>query len=172
MNAADWVVPCVIAGIFLWGLARGVNVFDAFTAGAREGLRTAAEILPALVCLLTAVAMFRASGALRVLTAALAPAARLLGIPPEVMPLALLRPVSGSASLALFSDLLKQYGPDSWIGRVASVLQGSTETTFYTVAVYYGAVNIKRTRHTLPASLTADLVGAVMSAAAVRFLFS
>lgn len=172
MSFTDWILPCVIAGIFLWGMAKGVDTFACFLEGAKEGLRVAVSVTPALICLITAVSMFRASGGLDVLVWALSPAAKLLGIPPEVMPLALLRPVSGSGATAVFTDILARYGPDSYIGRVASVMQGSTETTFYTIAVYYGATEVKRTRHTLTSSLSADLVGAVMSAVAVRLLLS
>lgn len=163
-----FIVPVIIGGIFLFGILRGVNAFDAFLEGAREGLSTVASITPALICLLTAVAMFKASGALDVLSWALAPAAQAVGLPREVIPLAMLRPVSGSGAMVLFNDILATYGPDSFIGRVASVMEGSTETTFYTIAVYYGATKVTRTRHTLPSALSADLAGMVMSAIAVR----
>ena len=164
---SNFVVPAVIGGIFLWGLCRGVNVFDAFLEGAREGLGTVVSILPALVCLLTAVSMFKAAGALDVLVHSLAPLARAAGIPGEVLPLALLRPISGSGAMVLFKDILDTYGPDSFAGRVASVLEGSSETTFYTIAVYYGATGVKKTRHTLAASLTADFTTLVVSVLAV-----
>ena len=165
---SHFIVPVLIGGIFLYGLWRGVDTFGAFLAGAEEGLRTAVSILPALVCLMTAVAMFKASGALDVLSWAAGPLADALGIPREILPLALLRPISGSGAMVLFNDILALYGPDSFIGRVASVLEGSTETTFYTIAVYYGATRVRRTRQTLPAALSADLAGMVMSVFAVR----
>ena len=126
------------------------------------------SITPALICLLTAVAMFKASGALDVLSWGLSPLAQAVGLPGEVIPLALLRPISGSGAMVLFNDLLAVYGPDSFIGRVASVMEGSTETTFYTIAVYYGATHVTRTRHTLPSALSADLAGILMSGVAVR----
>ena len=163
-----FIVPGIIGGIFLFGVARGVNTFDAFLEGAREGLSTAVSITPALICLLTAVAMFKASGALDVLSWGLSPLAQAVGLPGEVIPLALLRPISGSGAMVLFNDLLAVYGPDSFIGRVASVMAGSTETTFYTIAVYYGATHVTRTRHTLPSALSADLAGILMSGVAVR----
>lgn len=163
-----FIVPGIIGGIFLFGIFRGVNTFDAFLEGAREGLSTVVSILPALICLLTAVAMFKASGALDVLSWTLAPVAEAVGLPKEVIPLAMLRPISGSGAMVLFNDILTTYGPDSFIGRVASVMEGSTETTFYTMAVYYGATKVTKTRHTLPSALSADLAGMVMSAAAVR----
>lgn len=165
---SHFIVPVIIGGILLYGLCRGVNTFDAFLEGAAEGLRTAASIAPALVCLLTAVAMFKASGALDVLSWAAAPLAEAVGLPREIIPLALLRPISGSGAMVLFNDILQTYGPDSFIGRVASVLEGSTETTFYTIAVYYGATRVTRTRQTLPAALSADLAGMIMSVFAVR----
>ncbi len=163
-----FIVPGIIGGIFLFGVARGVNTFDAFLEGAREGLSTAVSITPALICLLTAVAMFKASGALDVLSWGLSPLAQAVGLPGEVIPLALLRPISGSGAMVLFNDLLAVFGPDSFIGRVASVMEGSTETTFYTIAVYYGATHVTRTRHTLPSALSADLAGILMSGVAGR----
>ncbi len=168
---ADWAIPGVLFAIVLYGYLRGVNVFEVFLAGAREGLKTAAEILPALVALIASVGIFKASGALDLLTVALSPAMRLLGLPAEVLPLALLRPVSGSGAMVIFTELLSRFGPDSTIGRIASVLEGSTETTFYTIAVYFGAAGIRKTRHTAPAAVAADLVGFVMSGIAVRLLF-
>ena len=154
-----FIVPGIIGGIFLFGICRGINTFDAFLEGAREGLSTIVSIVPALICLLTAVAMFKASGALDVLS---------WGLGPLAEGLALLRPISGSGAMVLFNVILATYGPDSFIGRVASVMEGSTETTFYTIAVYYGAIGVKRTRHTLPSALSADLAGIIMSAVAVR----
>ena len=165
---SDLVIPAVIAGIFLWGLIREVDVFNAFLEGAGEGLKTAAAIAPALVCLLTVVSVFKASGALDVLVHALTPAASAAGIPSQVLPLALMRPVSGSGAMVLFRDILQTWGPDSFAGRVASVLEGSSETTFYTIAVYYGATSVRETRHTLAASLAADFTALAASTAAVR----
>ena len=167
----DWAIPSVVFGIILYGFCRGTDVFEVFLQGAREGLSCAVRVLPALVALICAVGVLRASGALDLLTHAISPLTDKLGIPGEVVPLALLRPVSGSGAMVIFTDLLERYGPDSLIGRIASVMEGSTETTFYTIAVYYGAVSIRNTRHTVPASVTADLVGFLMSAAAVRLFF-
>ena len=167
-SISDLVVPMVLTGIFLWGLAQEVDVFNTFLEGAAEGLKTAAAIAPALVCLLTVVSVFKTSGALDVLVHILSPGAEAAGIPPQVLPLALMRPVSGSGAMVLFRDLLQTCGPDSFIGRVASVLEGSSETTFYTIAVYYGATSVKDTRHTLTASLAADFTALVASTVAVR----
>lgn len=168
---SNYILPTVIVLIVGYGIFKKVPVFDCFLEGAREGLSTSAQIVPALVALITAVGMFKASGALDLLTYALKPLAAILQLPQEVIPLAILRPISGSGALVIFQDILKDFGPDSFIGRVASVIQGSTETTFYTIAVYYGATKVQKTRHTLPAALSADLVGFMMSALAVRLLF-
>ncbi len=171
MTISNMIVPSIISVIIVFGLIKEVDVFNTFLEGAKEGLRIAINILPTLVALMTCVGMFKASGALDILSHALSPLANLLTLPKEVIPLALLRPISGSGAMVLFTDLLATHGPDSYVGRVASVIQGSSETTFYTIAVYYGAVKIEKTRHTLPASLTADLMGFIMSAIMVRMVF-
>lgn len=168
---SDYVIPFVIAGIVMYGLIRRVDVFESFLEGAKNGLMVSLRILPALVALMTAVGMLKASGALDALTRLLAPGANALGLPPEVLPLALLRPISGSGAMAVLQDILQTHGADSLIGRVASVMQGSTETTFYTIAVYYGATKVRQTRHTLPCALAGDLTGFVFSALTVRLLF-
>ena len=173
---AEWIsrfaVPLFIAVVLFVALFRKVPVFDEFLTGASEGLQSSLKIIPALVALMTAVAMLRASGLLELLTAAAAPVADFLGIPAEIVPLALLRPVSGSGSLAMLESIYSEHGADSLVGRVASVLQSSTETTFYTIAVYYGSVKIKQTRHTLIATTGGDLVSIVLSALAVRMLLN
>lgn len=153
------VMPAVFLIIIVSAFVKRVDIFDAFLKGATEGLKTLFGILPALVGLIAAITMFRSSGALEFLTGLLAPLTKPLGIPAEIMPLALLRPVSGSGALAIVNDLLTTLGPDSLVGRIASVVMGSTETTFYTLAVYYGAVKIKETRHTVPAAILADITG-------------
>ena len=161
----------LLALVAAWGMGKRVNVYSALTHGAEEGLTVLVHIIPNLVGLLTAVAMFRASGAMDALSGVFAPVLEALGIPPETAPLMLIRPVSGGGALAVGSELMTSYGPDSYIGRVAAVMLGSTETTFYTIAVYYGSAGIQRTRHTIPAALTADLTGFVASALAVRLFF-
>ena len=145
-------VPVFVAAVLVTALVRRVPVFDEFTVGAGEGLRTCVKILPSLVALMTAVSMLQASGLLEQVTSWIAPAAEKIGLPAPVLPLALMRPVSGSGSLAVLENVFRQVGPDSLAGQVASVMQSSTETTFYTIAVYYGAVGVKRTRHTLAAA--------------------
>lgn len=171
MNVSSLVIPLLLALVAMWGMGKRVDVYAALTHGAEEGLTVLLHIIPNLVGLLTAVAMFRASGAMDALSGMFAPVLEFLGIPPETAPLMLIRPVSGSGALAVGSDLMTSYGPDSYIGRVAAVMLGSTETTFYTIAVYYGSAGIQRTRHTIPAALTADLTGFVASALAVRLFF-
>ena len=168
---SDFVIPVTLVGILAYGVFKGVDVFGAFLDGAKEGLGTVANIAPALIALMTCVGMFKASGALDVVVQVFAPVADVLLLPREVLPLALLRPISGSGALVIFDDILANHGPDSFIGRVASVIQGSSETTFYTIAVYFGAVKVSKTKYTLSASLAADLAGFIMSAAMVRIIF-
>lgn len=148
-----------------------VKVYDVFVEGAKEGIKTVVRIIPPLVGLLVAVGVFRASGALDLLIYAARPLASVLGIPSEAMPLAFLRPISGSASLALVSDIIKTHGPDSFIGRVVSTMMGSTETIFYTLTVYFGSVGIKNIRYTLAAALIADMVSVVASVWACTLVF-
>lgn len=171
MSLSSLVIPLLLAFVAACGLGKRVDVYAALTRGAAEGLTVLLRIVPALVGLLTAVSMFRASGAMEWLSGLCAPLLERVGIPPETVPLMLVRPVSGSGALAVGSELMASYGPDSYIGRVAAVMLGSTETTFYTVAVYFGAAGIHKTRHTIPAALTADLAGFAASALAVRLFF-
>ena len=170
MNLSSLVIPVLLAGVAVYGMGRRVDVYGALTHGAEEGLTVLLKVLPALVGLLTAVAMFRASGALEWFTGLCAPVLEFLGIPPEATPLMLVRPVSGSGALAVGTDLITTYGPDSYIGRVAAVMLGSTETTFYAVAVYFGACGYRRLRHTLPAALLGDFTALVFSILTVKLL--
>lgn len=167
----EWILPIAAAGIILFGMLRRVPVFDTFLQGAREGLSSSVSILPALIGLMMGVTMLGASGALDIFSAFLRPAAQWLGFPPEAIPLALLRPFSGSGSTALAASLLESTSPDSFEGRVISVLLGSSETTFYAVAVYFGAIGVKKTKWTIPAALAGDFVTIAASAAAVLLLF-
>lgn len=160
-----------MTGTALYALRRKVDVYSALTAGAGEGLSVMVKIFPALVALLSAVYMFRASGAMDFLTQLLAPLLEKIGIPPETAAILLIRPISGSGALAVGSELMVQYGTDSTIGRTAAVMLGCTETTFYTIAVYFSAAGIHRTRYTIPAALTADVAGFVAAAFAVRLFF-
>lgn len=166
------IVPLTIAGVAMYGLGRGVDVYDALAQGAGGGLEVMLRIFPALVGLMTAVAMLRASGALELAAEVLAPLLDRVGLPAQLLPLMLVRPISGSAALGVGAELIQTYGPDSQLGRTAAVMLGSTETTFYTIAVYFGAVGITRTRYAVPAALCADLTGFLAAAWAVRICFS
>jgi spore maturation protein SpmA len=154
-----WMLPAIVTGLLLFGWAHGVRVYDSLVEGAKEGFQVALRIIPFMVAILVAVGMFRASGGLGLLVAGLSPWTAPVGLPAEALPMAILRPLSGSGALAVMTDALGAYGPDSRIGYLVSTIQGSTETTFYVLAVYFGAVGIKRTRHALPACLLADLAG-------------
>lgn len=156
-------VPLMIALFVGLGLFRRVGVYDCFVEGAKDGLQSIVGIIPPLIGLMVAINMFRASGALELLANLLSPLLNALHLPSDVLPLALLRPISGSASTAIVTDIFKNLGPDSPAGTIASVMMGSTETTFYTVAVYFGAVGIKNNRHTLTAALAADITGILLS---------
>ncbi len=171
MDFSVYLIPLLLAAIALVGIGKRVNVYDALTRGAQEGLTILLRILPALVGLMTAVYMLRASGAMELLGQALSPLLLRLGIPPETAALLFIRPVSGSGALAIGSELMSTYGPDSYIGRVVAVMLGSTETTFYTIAVYFGSAGIQKTRYAVPAALAADLAGFAAAAFAVRLLF-
>lgn len=165
-----FAIPVFIATFIVFGLIKKVGVYDCFTEGAKEGAQSMLGIIAPLVGLLVAINMFRASGALELIAKALSAPLGLLGIPAETLPLALLRPISGSASTAIITDIFKTLGPDSTAGKIASVMMGSTETTFYTIAVYFGTIGIKNTRHTLTAALSADITGIILSAVVARAL--
>ena len=171
MNFSSLVIPVLLAGVAVFGMGKRVDVYGALTHGAEEGLTVLLRVIPALVGLLTAVSMFRASGAMEWLSGLCAPVLEWIGIPRETAPLMLVRPVSGNGALAVASELIAANGPDGYVGRVAAVMLGSTETTFYTIAVYFGSAGIHKTRHTIPAALAADLTGFAASALAVRIFF-
>lgn len=164
------MIPALIGAAALYGVIRKVNIFESFIEGAREGLSTVYMIAPVMIGLLLAVGMIRSSGALDFVTEKLRPLFERLGYPSELIPMALLRPVSGSGATALLTDIYENFGADSFIGRCASVLAGSTETTFYAVTMYYGAVNIRKIRHTLLSALAADLTAMVMCVVTVNLL--
>ena len=167
----DYVVPVLLIGASLLALHRKENAYDLLLQGGAEGLKLVLTILPALVVLLTAVQMLKASGAMELLSGFLAPVFQFLGIPPETAMLVLIRPISGSAALAVGADLMAQYGVDSLVGRTVAVMLGSTETTFYTISVYFGAAGVKKTRYAVPAALCADLVGFLMASWTVRWMW-
>lgn len=161
----------LICLVLLYGAVKKVDIFAEFTAGAMENLKTAVEILPSLILLITAVGMLSASGALEAFSEIMSPLLSKLGFPPEVLPLAMIRPVSGSGAIAVLDNILDTVGADSFTGRVAAVLMGSTETTFYTIAVYYSAVRLKAELPVFVSSLTADFAGFVFSALVVRLCY-
>lgn len=164
----EWVLPVMVALIVLFGLIKKVRVFDCFVSGAKQGLLTVYELLPTITGLVVAVTMLNASGAMQLIAKAFSPISSFFHVPDEVTPMALISPISGGGSLSLFESVLKTSGPDSFLGRVASVLMGSTDTTLYAVTVYYSAIGVKNTRHTLPAGLAADFASFVLSSFFVR----
>jgi spore maturation protein B len=167
-----WAIPFLLVAIPLVGLIRGVKVYDVFIEGAREGFDVAVKIIPFLVGILAAIGMFRGSGAMDLVTGALRPMVTATGFPAELVPLAILRSLTGSGSLAFTTDVVKTAGPDSLLARTAATMYGSSETTFYVLAVYFGAVGIRRTRHAVPAALVGDLVAAAAAVAVCAWMFS
>jgi spore maturation protein B len=166
-----WAIPVLLAGIPVLALARRVKVYPAFVEGARQGFETAVRIIPPLVAIFVALAMLRASGAMDAAAGALAPLTEAVGIPASVFPMLVVRPLSGGGALGVVGDVLRSDGPDSYAGRLVSVMAGSTETTFYVLAVYMGAAGVTRYRHALPAGLLADLAGFTAAVVVVRLLF-
>lgn len=166
----ELLVPLVLLGVSLYALRQKQDVYSALLQGGREGLLLLLHIAPALVVLLTAVHMLRASGAIALFTRWLSPVTELFSIPPETLPLILIRPFSGSAALAVGADLMQTYGVNSLVGRTAAVMLGSSETTFYTISVYFGSVGIRKTRYAIPAALVADLVGFFAASVCARLL--
>lgn len=164
----SYILPVIVTGIFFYAAVKKINVFETFMNGALENIKTSFDILPALVILMTCIGVLNTSGAVNAITEFISPAVEILGFPPQCIPLALLRPMSGSGALAAFESVLSQNGADSFVGRVASVIMGSTETTFYTVAVYYGATKTKNIRHTIVCALAADVTGFIVACTAVR----
>ncbi len=170
-NIGTYILIFFICGILLYGLVQKVPVFDSFLHGAKKGIENAVQILPALVALLFGVKLLTASGLTDSLSALLSPLLQKIGFPPEVLPLCILSPISGSGSLSAYQSILDSFGADSFVGRVASVIAGATETTFYAVAVYYGAVGVKKIRHTVAAALCADITGFLLAGIFVRLFF-
>jgi len=166
-----WAVPVLLVGITLAGMLRKVKVYDVFIEGAKEGFEVGVKIIPFLVGILVAIGMFRASGAMELLLAGLRPVAAATGFPADLIPLAILRSLSGSGSLALTTDIIKTQGPDSLLARMAATMYGSSETTFYVLAVYFGAIGVRRTRHAVPAALVGDVAAAMATVAVCMWMF-
>jgi len=164
-------IPFVLSFFPLYAALRRVKVYEEFVEGAKEGFQVAIRIIPYLVAILVAIGMFRAAGGIDLLSRALKPAMLAVGFPPDLLPLVLMRPLSGSGTLGIFTELVKNLGPDHLISRTAGTIFGSTETTFYVLAVYFGSVAVKRTRYALLAGLTADFVGVVASVIICRIVF-
>jgi spore maturation protein B len=166
-----FIIPVIVVGFPLYGLFKRVPVYESFVVGAKDGFNVAVRIIPYLVAILFAIGMFRASGAMDFLIGALDPVLSVIGFPAEVLPMAIIRPLTGSGSAALVADMIGQYGEDSIFVKMVAVLFGSTETTFYVIAVYFGAVNIRKTRHALGAGLTADFSAMIIAVWTVRLLY-
>ncbi|MDP7294488.1 MAG: spore maturation protein, partial [Vicinamibacterales bacterium] len=166
-----WMLPALVAALTLYGWQRGVPVYESLVAGAKQGFDVALRIIPFLVAILVAVGMLRASGGIEVMVTVIGPVTSLIGMPAEALPMAILRPLTGSGAFGIMAEAMTAHGPDSLIGYMVSTFQGSTETTFYTLAVYFGAVGIVRTRHALPACLLADLAGILAAVAIVNAMF-
>ena len=167
----DYLVPLLLIAASVLALRKGENTYDLLLNGAADGLKLLVTILPALILLLTGVTMLRASGAVDLISRWLSPVFGFFGIPPETALLVLIRPISGSAALAVGADLMREYCTDSMIGRTVAVMLGSTETTFYTISVYFGAAKVRKTRYAIPAALFADFVGFFMASWTVRLLY-
>lgn len=166
-----WIIPVLISFILVLAVWNRVPVYETFVEGAKDGFQTAVQIIPHLVGMMVAITVFRESGALDLLSNFLQPILVLLHFPSEVFPLAMLRPISGTGALALTTDLISTYGPDSFIGRLASTMQGSTDTTLYIVTVYFGAVGIKKVGYAVKVGLLADLAGIIASIIVVNMYF-
>lgn len=167
----DYIVPILLFLLCAVALRKKENAYDLMLSGAADGMKLLLSILPALILLLTAVTMLRQSGAIEILSQFFAPVFAFFGIPPEAAILVLIRPISGSAALAVGADLMAQYGVDSTIGRTVAIMLGSTETTFYTISVYFGAAGIQKTRYCIPAALLADLTGFVMASLTAKLFW-
>lgn len=166
-----FVLPALLVGFPLYGLIKGVRVYEVFVEGAKEGFEVAVTIIPYLIAILFAIGMFRASGAMDFLVNLLDPVLGAIGVPAEVLPMGLIRPLTGSGSAGLVADMIQQYGEDSILVKMVATMFGSTETTFYVIAVYFGAVNVRNTRHAVPAGLLADFAGFLASVYVVKLLF-
>ena len=169
---SNWFFLAFVVGIPLFGAIKKIDGFDAFIVGAKQGFEISVSLIPYLVAMLVAIGMLRASGFFELLYSVLAPVLTYIGMPAELLPLALIRPFSGSASTGVMAELMHTYGGDSYIAKTAATMMGSTETTFYVIAVYFGSVNIRRTRHAIPAGLLADAAGLITSIVICRYLFA
>jgi spore maturation protein B len=167
-----WLIPLLIGFILFYGTIKKVPTYEVFVEGGKEGVKIAVQLIPFLVGMIIAISIFRASGALDYMITFMKPFLHVIGVPSEIVPLALIRPISGSAGLSVTTDLIATYGPDSFIGRLASTIQGSTDTTLYILTVYFGAVGIRKMRYALKVGLWADLIGIICSIMFVSMFFA
>ncbi|MTI70837.1 MAG: spore maturation protein [Firmicutes bacterium] len=165
------IIPFIMSIILIHGFIKGINLYDVFVEGAKEGFKTAIKIMPYLIAIFVAIGIFKRSGAMNIMVNIFTPITKLLGIPKEVVPLVIMRPISGSGSLAVVKDIVTTYGADSFIGRVASTMMGSAETIFYTMAIYFGAIGIKNSRHTLSAALLSHIAAVIASVFICNLVF-
>jgi len=168
---SDWAIPILMFVIPVLAFTKKIKVYEVFIDGAKEGFEVAVKIIPYLVAILVAIGMFRASGAMDIFVRLISPITEFIGLPAETLPAALMRPLSGSGTLGIATELMVQHGPDSFIGRLVSTFYGCTETTFYVIAVYFGAVGVKKTRHAVPAGLIGDLAGLLAALFICRLVF-
>lgn len=164
------IIPIIIGIIIIYGMIKGVKVYECFVEGAKDGISICIKIFPYLLAMIVAVTIFRKAGAMDYFIAIVKPVVKIIGLPPETVPLAMIKPLSGSGAMGIFAEILKKYGADTYIGLVASIMMGSTETIFYTITVYYGAVGIKKIRHTLWAAVMADITAIIMAVMMAKFI--
>jgi spore maturation protein B len=165
------IIPIIIGIVVINGMLKGVKVYECFVEGAKDGISICIKIMPYLLAMILAVSVFRESSAMDYFIKLVKPIVSIIGLPPELVPLAVVKPLSGSGAMGIFAETLKKYGPDSYIGLVASIMMGSTETIFYTITVYYGAVNIRKIRHTLIAAVFADITAIIMAVITAKFIY-
>jgi len=171
-HVSVWAIPIFLLGIPVYGAIKGVKIYESFVEGAKEGFQVGVRIIPYLVAILVAVGMLRGAGAIDMLAGWLDPILRRVGMPAEILPLALMRPLSGSGSMGIVTELIKTHGPDSFIARLAASAYGSTETTFYVLAVYFGSVGVKKARHAVVSGLFADIVSLIAAVTICRLVFA
>lgn len=170
-TVSAWIIPCFILIVLLTATYKRIPTYETFVEGGKEGVKLAFSLLPFLVGMIVSIAILQASGAMTAFIHLIEPVLTFIGVPPEIIPLALVRPISGTAALGMTTDLIENFGPDSFIGRLASTMQGSTDTTLYILTVYFGAVGIKKMRYALKVGLLADLIGIIASILIVNIVF-